>query len=98
MFTAEDETTISGVQLSKGSEYEYELIIPDEVHMGVTAKQIIAGMHSRKTAVGLDTTLRMIPKTKDMTLNYLMGSQGWGLHAIEGISLSKIMAWFRPAW
>jgi hypothetical protein len=77
VFTAEDEITISGVQLPKGFEYDYELIIPDEVHMGVTAKQIIAGMHNHKATVGLNTTLRMIPKKKGMTLDYRMGSKGW---------------------
>lgn len=75
VFTAEDESTISGVQLPKGSEYDYELI-PDEVHMGVTAKQIIAGMHNHKATVGLNTALRMIPKKMDMTLDYRMSSKG----------------------
>ena len=35
----------------------------------------------------------MVPKKKDTTLPDSMGAEGWGLHAVQGLSLWKILVW-----
>lgn len=75
-------------------DYDYDLFQPVAVHMKIAAKQLIIGMHKpinhRGQTVG---TLAMIPKRKDMILDYRMGGEGWGLHAVQGFSLFKILFW-----
>lgn len=41
----------------------------------------------------MNTTLPMIPKKREQRLNFLLGSQGWGLHAVQGFSITKILTW-----
>ncbi|PVH76106.1 kinase-like protein [Cadophora sp. DSE1049] len=90
-----DSAEVSGlkVELPPSKDYDYELISPDEVHMNIASKQILRGFSKREWGYHLTTTLSLIPKKKDSTLNFNMGSQGWGLHAIEGFSLTKILIW-----
>ena len=62
--------------------------------MKIASEQLITGMHKpinpRDHAGG---TLAMIPKRKNMTLDYRTGEEGWGLHAVQGFSMFKILVW-----
>ena len=66
--------------------------------MKIAAAQIIAGMHNPKKlthsiATHDKATIDMVPKKKNERLADAMGTEGWGLHAVQGFSLWKILVW-----
>ncbi|KAL4908363.1 hypothetical protein BDW74DRAFT_100086 [Aspergillus multicolor] len=81
-----------GVGLPKPPQYEYTLFQPELVHMAIASKQILAGMHNPAMVEGSDT-VEMIPKKVDALLEQQKGAEGWGLHAVQGWSLYKIVVW-----
>lgn len=74
-------------------EYEYVLTKPKIVHMAMASVQIVAGMHDPSKVEG-NSTLEMIPKKVDALLEPDKGAEGWGLHAVQGWSMWKIVFWF----
>lgn len=74
--------------------YEYDLFEPMKVHMAIAAEQLVIGMYEstdhNREAMG---TLAMIPKKINPTLNYRMGEEGWGIHAVQGYSLFRVLVW-----
>ncbi|KAL1961902.1 hypothetical protein VTN77DRAFT_935 [Rasamsonia byssochlamydoides] len=72
--------------------YEYSLLHPEAVHMAIASQQIIAGMYNPAKLWG-NTTIAMIPKKTDSTLASDVGTEGWGLYAVQGWSLWKIVLW-----
>lgn len=81
-----------GAGLPKPPEYEYTLFHPEIVHMAIASRQILAGMHDLSKVEGSDT-VEMIPKKVDTLLEQHKGAEGWGLHAVQGWSLYKIVLW-----
>ena len=76
------------------AQYEYDLFKPEEVHMAIAAEQIVTGMYEKSNAYyQARKVLAMIPKHKNLPLGNHMGVEGWGLHAIHGFSLRKILYW-----
>jgi hypothetical protein len=75
------------------TDYDYTPILPEEIHIAIAAKQVLAGMHASKRTIHMNTTLPMIPKKREQRLNFLLGSQGWGLHAVQGFSITRILTW-----
>lgn len=80
------------VGLPKPPEYEYVLFQPELVHMAIASRQILAGIHDPSKVEG-NNTLEMIPKKVDALLKPDKGAEGWGLHAVQGWSLWKIVFW-----
>lgn len=80
------------VGLPKPPGYEYVLSQPELVHMAIASEQILAGIHDPSKVVGNDT-LEMIPKKVDPLLQPHKGAEGWGLHAVQGWSMWKIVLW-----
>lgn len=93
VFTAEDEVTKLRECLPPAKDYEYKLLKPEEVHMAIAAEHVLAGMYSTRRHTKLTTTLSMIPQKKDTPLTDELGSQGWGLHTVQGFSMTKILMW-----
>ena len=74
--------------------YEYQYFAPEEVHMAIAAKQLVIGMYDANSNPSQATdTLAMIPKNTMAALGAEMGTEGWGLHAVPGYSLFKVLAW-----
>ena len=62
--------------------------------MAIAAKQVLANMHGFKRRVKHDkTTLPMVPKKCKEGIKLLSGSEGWGMHAIQGFSITRILSW-----
>ena len=64
----------------------------DEIHQIVAAKQIIRGMRHPQGYRG-SLSLGMIPKHLDSVPRWPVGTTAWGIHAIQGWSLKKILYW-----
>ncbi|KAK5690273.1 hypothetical protein LTR97_012462 [Elasticomyces elasticus] len=73
-------------------EYEYTLTKPEQVHMIIAAKQIVAGMDRPEHGRSL-LTLPMVPKHLPAPQNANTSVECWGIHAVQGWSLRKIMCW-----
>ncbi|KAH6669243.1 hypothetical protein B0J14DRAFT_672109 [Halenospora varia] len=107
VFTSSDEVARLGLGLPKpkvssaasqapstaNHAYEYSLITPEEIHMAITAKQILALMHTTEDFPKTKSTLNLIPKKVDSPLSHEMSCEGWGIHAVQGFSLSKFLRW-----
>jgi hypothetical protein len=61
--------------------------------MTIAAKQVVASMHRSRRTVNLKQTLPLIPKKRGQAFNLITGSQGWGMHAIQGFAIKRIFAW-----
>jgi hypothetical protein len=61
--------------------------------MIIAAKLIAQGISQPTKFSGKTFLLPMIPKKKDTPLESHMGAEGWGMHAIPGFSLWKVLAW-----
>jgi hypothetical protein len=61
--------------------------------MALASEQLIIGIHSPRTVVGISTTLSMIPKCTRTPLSLAAGARGWGIHALQRFSFMKIMWW-----
>jgi len=61
--------------------------------MAIAATQIIAGMHRARKHTQLTTTLDMVPKKIREPLANQIGTQGWGLSAIDGYSVYRVLIW-----
>ena len=81
-----------GLPGSTHTDYDYQSITPDEVHMKIAAVQIIEGMRRPEGITGAQT-LDLIPKRRNPVSKWDMGSHGWGIHAVQGYSLWKILLW-----
>lgn len=74
--------------------YVYDLFEPEEVHMAIAAQQVVIGMYEKSNSYyQARKVLAMIPKHKTIPLGNDTGVKGWGLHAIHGFSLRKILYW-----
>lgn len=74
--------------------YEFRRFEPESVHMAIAAKQIIIGMYEKTDFQNLAIeTLQMVPKNIASPLGNQKGVEGWGLYAIHGYSLRKILYW-----
>ena len=95
LFNGQDQVARIGVGLPDRTNYEYDLFEPMAVHMEMASKQHVIGMyksieHHQTQRVG---TLAMIPKKTNTPIDDQMGEEGWGLHAVQGYTLSKILVW-----
>lgn len=62
--------------------------------MAIAAKQLVIGMYEAKSDLRqANDTLAMVPKNTTAALAAEMGTEGWGLHAVQGYSLSKVLTW-----
>lgn len=59
--------------------------------MAIASRQILAGIHDPSELEG-NNTLEMISKKVDALLKD-KGAEGWGLHAVQGWSLWKVILW-----
>ncbi|RAO73074.1 uncharacterized protein BHQ10_009086 [Talaromyces amestolkiae] len=92
LYTGKSQVICMSVGLPKPPGYEYVLSQPELVHMAIASEQILAGIHDPSKVVGNDT-LEMIPKKVDPLLQPHKGAEGWGLHAVQGWSMWKIVLW-----
>lgn len=65
---------------------------PEEVHRKIAAAQIVDGIRNVGSYYGC-WTLPMIPKDAEFTGKWTSGTQAWGIHAVQGWYLWKIMSW-----
>lgn len=75
------------------SGYEYSLTQSESVHMLIAAEQIIEGIRYPDRVSGLQTFF-LVPKRLDPVPTWVMGVEGWGIHAVQGWSLWKVVSWF----
>lgn len=73
--------------------WDYDPIQPEYVHMRIAAEQIIYTMHNPGKAHSIRTTIGMIPKKSDGPLALHFSTEGWGIRAIQGFALYKILVW-----
>lgn len=80
------------VGLPEQNQYEYTLFRPEAVHMAIASKQLTTGMYDPSKVDG-NTTIAMVPKKVGAALGTNQGDEGWGLHAVQGWSLVRIVLW-----
>lgn len=78
--------------LPEQAQYEYELFRPEAVHMAIASKQLTVGIYDPSKVNG-SNTIAMVPKKMGVPLAMSQGVEEWGLHAIQGWSLRKILMW-----
>lgn len=71
--------------------YEFEFDSP--VHRKIAAAQIVRGLNNVRRGHGESTMLRTIPIKNPPHLQKAMGTEGWGIHANQGLSVMKITRW-----
>lgn len=82
-----------GLPPSNGVGYEFDLQRSEVVHMALASEQLVVGMHYPNKFRGSASTLSMIPKFTDAPLSLDAGAEGWGVHALQRFSLTKIIWW-----
>ncbi|KAK0516178.1 hypothetical protein JMJ35_000781 [Cladonia borealis] len=74
--------------------YEFHRFEPESVHMAIAAKQIVTGMYENTDFPDLaKENLQMVPQNIACPLGSQKGVEGWGMYAIHGYSLRKILYW-----
>ena len=61
--------------------------------MRIAAKQIITSMNHSGLSHGIKETIDLIPKKSDGPLSSVRGTCGWGIRAVDGYSMQKILCW-----
>ena len=54
MVSGEDEVSILKVKLLSSKDYEYQLVMPEEVHMNIAARRVLRGFHKRDNGFSSD--------------------------------------------
>ncbi|KAF2092665.1 hypothetical protein NA57DRAFT_62191 [Rhizodiscina lignyota] len=83
---------------ARNHDYEYKIArtsngspTSERVHMEIARRQIVHGMRYPDRIYDQET-IGLIPKRSHHTA-FLLGDDGWGIRAIQGWSLSKILTW-----
>jgi hypothetical protein len=80
---------------SQRVDYDFEMPEPEDIQAKIASCTIAAGLKNPNSSEGTMEILRLIPKKKvPPLLPKAPGTEGWGLHAIQGWSLFKILAWY----
>jgi hypothetical protein len=83
-----------GLPTPEPETWDYILTKPEEVHMLIAARQVTTGLANPKCSNNMRQTLNMIPKKSDGPLDPKHGACGWGMRAVQGYSLKKILCYF----
>lgn len=73
--------------------WDFLLTGSERVHMEIAGKQVLMGMGHPGLSHGFSDTISMIPKKCNGPLGSKHGTCGWGMRAMQGYSLRKILCW-----
>lgn len=98
MFNEQDQVTIIRTGLLSPLDYDYQLYQPDEIHIKIAAKQIIADMHNPRKAARETATIEMAPKKKNTICSSQRGRRRLGLARRPGLLVVEDTNFDSGAW
>lgn len=74
--------------------YRHNITLPEEVHMTMSSIEIVSGISSPKIGLKKRLAVKEVPRLiREGDVSEGLFKVGFGLHAKQGFSLCKIVAW-----